>query len=84
MDIHLLRGGGSEKQVIRKRWMGNRCGHAYCLDRRDCYRHVNCWNGAMTRRARHIPSRLFKLAWLPLAILPWAILVIVVKDAFSE
>jgi hypothetical protein len=38
----------------------------------------------MTRRARHIPSRIFKLAWLPLAVLPWAVLVIVVKDAFGE
>jgi hypothetical protein len=37
----------------------------------------------MTRRARHLPSRLFKLAWFPLALLPWALLVAVVKDAFG-
>jgi hypothetical protein len=37
----------------------------------------------MTRRARHIPSRLFKLAWFPLAVLPWVIVVVVVKDAFG-
>jgi hypothetical protein len=38
----------------------------------------------MTRRARHLPSRIFKLAWLPLAVLPWFLVYIVVKDAFNE